>query len=133
MKLRFLILLSACLIIVSQLSAQKSNSLNGKKFSITLKPSGDERPGRTWTKDVLSFIDNKLVSKEMSEEKFPPFEYTFTNENGIIRFTASGKNPYVSSIEWKGTVSGDSIQGEAIWTNASGPEIYEFSSSLEKK
>ena len=111
---------------------EKENALNGKTFSIMLRVTGDERPGMPWTADEISFAGGKLISKVMGkEEGFPPFDCSFTVDSTasgiIIHFTASGKNNGVSDITWEGTVTGNKIEGTAVWNNAHGPQTQTFS------
>ena len=104
----------------------------GKTFTITLRTTGETRPGMPWTTDVISFSGGKLDAKVMrAKEKFPPFNCSFTVDSAssgvTIHFTASGHNSGTSDIAWEGTIAGSKIEGTAVWTNANGPQTYSFS------
>lgn len=114
----------------SYVSGQTKTSLEGKIFSIRLKIEGKERLGMKWDADEITFQNEKLYSKVMTEkEKFDPFDCTLTPDSSgkdIIHFKASGRNHAVSEIEWEGTVTGSAIKGTALWTNANGPQTQTF-------
>jgi hypothetical protein len=136
MKTRSVFLLCGGFLLSFFANAQDINSLKGKTFSINLEVISDERPGRAWTTDEITFRGKTFVSKEMSHEQFPAFDCTFTADSSskdVIHFTASGKNKGVSDIQWEGTINGATIQGTAIWTNANGPQTHRFSGTLKKK
>lgn len=118
-------------------SAQTINPLEGKTFSIKLQITGAERRGMPWTTDEISFKDGKLISKVMgAKEEFPPFDCTFrvdsTSGPVKIHFTASGHNTGVSYITWEGIVTGNKIEGTAVWTNMNGPQTQTFIGKLKK-
>jgi hypothetical protein len=135
MKTLSIFLLCVGMLLSLLTNAQDINSLNGKTFSVKLEVIGDERPGRAWTRDEITFHGKTLISKEMSDEQFPAFDCTFTADSSskkAVHFTASGKNKGVSDIQWEGTINGGSINGTAIWTNANGPQTHRFSGTLKK-
>lgn len=114
-------------------AAAGQTNLDGKTYSIKLKITGPERLGRNWTKDELEFKDGSFTCKIMGEgEKFPPFQYTSVDSSGAIKFAATGQNHGGSTISWDGKVTGDKIEGIAIWTNRNGPQKHHFKGSIKK-
>lgn len=132
----------AKLIVVSMLLsinlfAFGKDNLNGKTFTIKLTVSGDEREGIKWTSDELHFHDGAFTSSFMTaKEKFPEFKYdvipdTSSEEN--VRLTATARNDGESTISWEIKITGNSIEGIAIWTNMHGPQKEFFKGSLKEK
>jgi len=133
-----LIFLLSASISVSAQAKHKNNELDGKIFHITLKMTDGQRKGWQWVTDDVSFKKGKLKSKVMSErEEFPAADCTTTVDSSsheiIISFSASHKNTGVSNIKWEGTVTGNKIQGTAIWTNMQGVQTYSFKGTLQKE
>ncbi len=121
-----------------QVNGNKSG-LNNKKFEIELvKVNGTWSGGKwDWQLDEISFNANMLTSKIMStKEKFPPVtcevKIDSTPSEKIVSFKATVKNPYGSKIKWQGVIKNDSIEGTAVWMNASGPKSYKFSGVAKK-
>jgi hypothetical protein len=112
------------------------NVPDGKTFSITLKMTTGKRTDWQWTHDEISFASGHLKSKVMmSSEHFDaPFcKWTPDSVSKTIRFETTSKNLYVSEIKWQGVVTGNKINGTAIWKNASGIQTYSFTGTLKKQ
>ena len=117
---------------------EKKNELNGKTFSIKLNLTEGKRKGWQWSTDEISFHSGKLQSKVMStKEKFPLADCAITVESSspekTFSFAVTVNNPGGSEIIWKGTVTGNNIEGTAVWTNMKGTQSYSFSGKMKGK
>ena len=113
--------------------------LVGKIFIIDLaaqgKKAGDPVP------DELTFKSGKFTSKVMkTDEKFAPAVYTAELDtsdaaNKVITFECESKNPDTEHLKWTGTITGEDIEGTAVWTNKKGKikKEYTFSGALKGK
>lgn len=111
--------------------AQKSE-LEGRTFHIKLTLiEGKGVQGSAWTEDEIIFTRGRLNPKYMGKhEQFPPApcEIKVGEFSGkkVITFSAAHRNRGESDIKWEGTVTGNRIEGTAIWTNMHGPRTYSF-------
>lgn len=113
--------------------------LAGKIYTIDLaaqgKKAGDPVP------DELTFKSDKFTSKVMkTDEKFAPAAYTAELDttdaaNKVITFECESKNPDTELLKWTGTITGEDIEGTAVWTNKKGKtkKEYTFSGTLKGK
>lgn len=113
--------------------------LAGKIYTIELaeqgKKAGDPEP------DELTFKSDKFTSKVMKlDEKFMPSAYTAELDtsdaaNKIITFESESKNPGEELLKWTGTITGEEIEGTAVWTNKKGKmkKEYTFTGTLKGK
>ncbi len=113
--------------------------LAGKIFTIELaaqgKKAGDPEA------DEISFKSDKFTSKLMkTDEKFAPSAYTAVLDtadaaNKVITFESESKNAGEELLKWTGTITGEDIEGTAVWTNKKGKtkKEYTFTGSLKGK
>jgi len=105
--------------------AQKNKSekpLDGLNFDVKITVEAQAKPTKPM-EEILSFKSNKLKSKALAEKyKFKAGEYTATidesnPEEPVITFDAAmfGETPE-DVLTWHGTVTGEDIEGTAIWT-----------------
>jgi hypothetical protein len=119
-------------------SQAQSTILDGKTFHIKLTlVEGKKSAGLVWTEDELSFSKGNLNSKFMSKrEQFPSahceIKVDSTSVEKTISFSASHKNRGVSDIKWEGKVTGNKVEGTAVWTNMQGPRTYSFTGTLKR-
>ncbi len=91
--------------------------------------------------DEITFKSDKFTSKLMkTNEKFAPAAYTAELDtsdaaNKVITFECESKNPDTELLKWTGTITGEDIEGTAVWTNKKGKtkKEYTFSGTLKGK
>jgi len=113
--------------------------LAGKIYTIELTAQG-KKAGKP-ENDEISFKSDKFTSKLMkTDEKFAPAAYTAELDttdaaNKVITFTAESKNPSEELLNWTGTITGEDIEGTAVWTNKKGKtkKEYAFTGTLKGK
>jgi hypothetical protein len=86
--------------------------LDGKIF---LGQTG-ENDKKASDEDELRFQDGKLYSVGCAEWGFDAGAYTTRNEGDNIYFEAETASPKHGKIVWKGTVQGDKINANYVWT-----------------
>lgn len=93
---------------VPQLVGAQANLLNGKAFAVS---EGDA--GKPSERDnVLSFADGKFHSLACDEWGYDRGAVNAVREGELIRFeTETRSEKYGTRQTWKGTVSGDTIEG----------------------
>lgn len=113
--------------------------LAGKIYTIELaaqgKKAGDPEP------DEITFKSDKFTSKLMkTSEQFAPSAYTAELDtsdaaNKIITFESESKNTSDELLKWTGTITGEDIEGTAVWTNKKGKmkKEYTFTGTLKGK
>ena len=135
----------AVIIMISAISnnvlAQKKKEklLDDKGYIVTLTEEASKKPTKP-IPDELSFKGNKLKSKAMDDKyKFNAGAFTATVdstniEEPVITFDAEMKGELDDVLTWHGTVTGEDIEGSAIW-NKKGKtkKTYSFSGSIKKK
>ena len=136
---------TAIALIVSAFSNQalaqkkKEKLLDGKTYIITLTEEVSKKPTKPLP-DEITFKSDKLKSKTMDDKyKFNAGSFTATvdssnAEEPIITFDAELKGETDDILTWHGTISGEEIEGSAIW-NKKGKtkKSYSFSGSIKKK
>ena len=131
-----LFLLSAFNPVFSQ--KKKDKELEGKFFTIELTEQGGKKTPKPES-DELSFKSDKFTSKLMKEKnKFGSAVYTATTDTAsaekIISFEAESKNDGGELLSWKGTITGENIEGTAVWSKkGKTKKEYAYSGSLKKK
>jgi hypothetical protein len=89
-----------------------SHILDGKKF---IGPTG-EKGKKVHHEDVLSFSGGKFTSSECFQYGFTGGPYTTTVEADFIHFHAETTSPTHGTMEWKGTLKGDTLDVTYTWT-----------------
>lgn len=136
MKSVFSIALLLTFLYASGQNKEAIKEVNGKTFNIILTLTNGKRSGWQWTTDKVHFESNRLTSAEMTKrEKFPSgtcsLKLDSTASTKTVKFKTSVKNSSGSKIEWQGTVTGNQIEGTAIWTDKQSTESYSFSGSVK--
>ncbi len=114
--------------------------LGNKIYVIELTAQGGKKAAEP-EKDELSFKADKFASKMMQTDfEFEPALYTVTVDSSnmiegkpTISFESEGKNGADEPIKWTGTVTGDEIEGTAVWTNKKGKVKKEYTFSGTQK
>ncbi|HET6267555.1 MAG TPA: hypothetical protein VFG11_07545 [Acidobacteriota bacterium] len=103
--------------------------LDGKTFDGLSGMTGKEAAD----KDTLSFADGKLHSSSCDQYGFKPSDYTAHKDEDKIKFESTSDSEKEGKIVWKGTVTGDSIEGTMVWSKSGQKDIeYWFKGSLRK-
>jgi hypothetical protein len=115
----------ALLFVAGQSFAQKNKKekpLDGLNFEAKLTVEAQAKPTKPM-EDELSFKGNKLKSKALAEKyNFKAGEFTATVDSSnaeeiVITFDAVMKGETPDDVlTWHGTVTGEDIEGSAIWT-----------------
>ena len=136
----FLCVLSiVCVVILSNsVYAQKKEA--GKIYTIELTAQGGKKVADP-EKDELSFKSDKFTSNLMkTNEQFMAAPYTAAidssnTESKVITFEVESKNSGDEILKWTGTVTGEEIEGTAVWTSKKGKikKEYKFTGTLKGK
>ena len=119
------LLCTAFLFFAGQSFAQKNKKekpLDGFNYEVKLTVEAQAKPTKPM-EDDLSFKGNKLKSKALAEKyNFKAGEFTATVDSSnaeevVITFDAVMKGETPDDVlTWHGTVTGEDIEGSAIWT-----------------
>lgn len=116
---------------------KKDTELNGKIFTIELNEENGKKTKPI--SDEISFKSDKFFSKAMDEKNdFGASNYGVSVDSSsgekIINFEAESTNKSEESLNWKGTVNNDEIEGKAVWSKKGKiKKEYSFSGSLKVK
>ena len=103
-------------------------SLDGKTFVVDFSEKGKTES----TKDTLVFADGTFRSVGCDQYGFAAAPYTATAEGESVGFTASANSDTEGEMDWTGTVSGDTIEGEVTWAKeGQDPIDYEYTGTLQ--
>jgi hypothetical protein len=105
--------------------AAGSHALDKKIFSGTFEEVGSGTSDR----DDLRFEKGTLTSSASKRMGFSAAPYTVTEKDGTIRFTASSKNASGETMEWTGTVTGDTLEATAV----QGGKTYHYKGAAVKQ
>ena len=83
--------------------------LDSKTFAVRVDDGTEQLP------DELSFTAGSFKSVANTRYGFRETPYTADAADGAIAFTAVSANDQFGKITWKGKVSGDKIEGTAVW------------------
>lgn len=86
--------------------------LDGMKFK---GPTG-EKGKNTHHEDILRFDNGKFTSSECYQFGFVGGPYTATVQSGSIHFTAETVSPTHGKMNWKGTLTGKTLEVDYSWT-----------------
>lgn len=127
------VILTASMFVFSfQANAQKKEKdkvLVNKIYTVELTETNVKKPKPI--ADEISFKGEKMSSKFFSSEfGFPSSPYTVTVDSSttphVVTFEATGKNSGSEELKVTGTVTGESIEGDATVTNKKGKSKGEF-------
>lgn len=113
----------------------KDQILSGKIFTIELVAQGGKKEAKP-EGDEISFKADKFTSKLMkTENEFSSAPYTVTESSGVITFESESKNKSEDVLKWTGTITGEAVEGTAVWTTKKGKtkKEYNFTGSLKEK
>lgn len=107
--------------------------LGNKIYDIELTAQGGKKAAEP-EKDELSFKGGKLVVKMLQTDfEFEQAPYTVTVDSAnmvegkpTISFEAESKNGADEPMKWTGTVTGETIEGTAVWTGKKGKVKKEY-------
>jgi len=109
------------------LPALATGPLDGKTFHGKLIETG-----KSGHSDNFEFKDGKFLSTACQHEGFGSGAYTAEGTGASYTFTAQTASKKEGTMEWKGTVNGDSISGTAVWTKTGqAPVNYTFEAKLK--
>lgn len=109
--------------------------LTGKTFTIELVAQGGKKEAKPES-DEISFKADKFTSKLMkTENEFSSAPYTVSESSGVITFEVESKNKSEDVLKWTGTITGEAVEGTAVWTTKKGKtkKEYNFTGSLKEK
>jgi hypothetical protein len=94
--------------------ASGASPLDGTAYEVTLA-----FPGEAPVKDTLRFQAGHFESTACTAVGFPEWsDYRAQIDAGAIAFAVLARNPDGTTMDWKGTVSGDAVEGTATRTLA---------------
>ena len=121
----FSIIVSSLFFISSAAIAQKGKKdkpLDGFNYDVKITVEAQAKPTKPM-EDEMSFKGEKLKTKALAEKyKFKPAAFTATVDSSnaeevVITFDAVMKGETDDDLlTWHGTVTGEDIEGTAIWT-----------------
>ena len=121
----YTILLATVLLVFGQSFAQKNKAdkpLDGFNYDVKITVEAQAKPTKPM-EDDLSFKGNKMKSKALAEKyNFKAGEFTATVDSSnaeevVITFDAVMKGETPDDVlTWHGKVTGEDIEGSAIWT-----------------
>lgn len=109
--------------------------LDGKIFTIELVAQGGKKEAKPES-DEVSFKAGKFTSKLMkTENEFSSTPYTVSESAEVITFEAESKNKGEDALTWSGTITGEAVEGTAVWTTKKGKtkKEYNFTGTLKTK
>ena len=116
----------------TQESTAWATTLDGKSFRS--RQYGDDGTPRPW--DMLLFKDGKFISENCKPYGFVEGPYWLRFDGDSVHFFAELKSPTHGTMVWKGTVKGDKIEGNLVWTRERWywtiRRTFNFAGSLEK-
>ena len=107
--------LCVCLFFISRDVSAGQGPLDGKTFVVETGEKGKSGGD----KDTLIFKDGNFHSTACDQYGFGDGAYTSNVNGDTIQFEAVTTSSTKGNITWKGTVSGDKIEVEYAWVDAS--------------
>jgi hypothetical protein len=86
-------------------------ALDGRSFDVVVTEEGKE----SGDKDQIVFKDQQFESVGCRQYGFGPVAYTTELSDGVVTFQATSTSPTDGTIEWRGTVEADRIEGQMLW------------------
>jgi hypothetical protein len=127
---RFLGTALAVLFLAAALPARAAGVLDGKAFVADTGEQGKKAD----SKDEIVFHDGKMRSTACDSYGFGDGAYTTMNHGKSTMFSAKTESAKEGTIQWGGMVSGDSIDGNFVWTKpGQKPITYWVKGTLKKK
>lgn len=126
-------LAAALVLVVSAASGSPGGkgALDGKTF---VGESGEKGKPAGPEKETIHFANGKFHSVACDAYGFGDGAYTTTAAaDGSVRWTAETSSPKEGKISWKGTVTGDKIDGTYVWTKTGQAPIEYWLKGTAKK
>ena len=109
------IVLCVALFSISRDVSAGQGPLDGKTFVVETGEKGKSGGD----KDTLTFKDGSFRSAGCDQYGFGDGAYTSTVNGDAIQFETVTTSPTKGKMTWKGTVTGDKIEGGYVWVDAS--------------
>ncbi len=107
-----------------------TGALDGKTFVVQ---TGEEGKKAEAVSDEIAFRDGKMHSSGCDSYGFGDGEYTTMNHQGALMFRARTNSAKEGVIAWNGTVRGDDLQGQYVWTKpGQKPIVYWMKGTVKK-
>ena len=103
--------------VLAALPALAAGALDGKTFHGKLTPAGK----KSGPSDNFEFKDGKFTSTSCKADGFGSGAYTTEGSGDMITFTAQTTSAKNGTMDWKGTIKGDTITGTAVWNEPGKP------------
>jgi hypothetical protein len=114
----------ALLAAIAVLPARAAGPLDGKSYLGTITEKGKAKSDS----DAFQFANGKFHSNGCDPYGFRPSAYKAKQTGDDWTFTSECTSPKEGSMSWKGTVSGDTLEGTVVWTKPGQQPIeYTFS------
>jgi hypothetical protein len=109
-------------------SAPGTTKLEGKTYDVVL-----EGPGEAPAKDQLIFTGTTFESTMCTGFGFKPASYTSQDDSGGTQFTVAEKHPTEpTTVDWKGVVKGDTVEGTATRTMNGKVTVLKFTGKVHQ-
>ena len=109
-----------------------ASTLDGKRF--LSRQYNDDGTPRPW--DVLVFKDGKFISENCKPYGFVEGPYWLRFDGDSVRFLAELQSLTHGTMVWRGTVKGEKIEGNLVWTRERWywtiRRTFDFAGSLNK-
>ena len=87
-----------------------------------------------WRTDVLQFANNQFTSAECVPYGFKTTSYNSSKEGDKVTWNSLATNDKGEKMDWKGTKSGELMEGMFTWTKANGQsKVYAWKASKKSK
>jgi hypothetical protein len=93
------------------------SGLDGKVFAGEIGQKGKKSGDR----DDLVFKDGKFLSTACEKFGFGAAPYTAAMGEGTTTFEAVAASAKEGTMQWKGTIKGDSVTASVVWSKAGNP------------
>lgn len=117
MTIKKMATLLAATAMLAALPALAAGALDGKTFHGKLTHAG-KSGGHS---DNFEFKDGKFTSTSCKADGFGSGAYTTEGSGDNITFTAQTTSAKNGTMDWKGTIKGDTISGTAVWNQPGKP------------
>ena len=108
-------------------TSASASSLDGKTYEVSLDEAGAPK------KDTLVFEGGRFESTLCTSFGFPPKTAYDAERNGdAIAFRVTTRHADGTTVDWKGTVKGDAVEGVAVRTMKGKTESQPFKGALKK-
>lgn len=104
-------------------------SLDGRMFQVLVL---DTTTNKTYP-DLIWFEDGKLQTRASEAWRFVAAEYRVSRDGEALGFEAVASSKKEGTNEWRGTISGEEIEGTLVWSKEKNePLRYTYRGSSKK-